>query len=781
MRIAVTSCSIIFVIFTFVSNAQTVGQDWAKRALLSSHSSSLNNSLVDSEEKKTSLNSDEQWQLASQDIIANGHRIYSIKMVDSNIVWMVSTTDAFPPPADAAPYVLKSLDGGKTWKQYIIPNTEGHFLFDISPVDANIAYVVANDEFQFEDVEDAIYKTEDGGETWNVVANYPYAPTLIHFFNTQEGWVLGGDTSNIVVMSVTADGGETWSHAGGKNWDIPEGRGLSEQDTTDRVATWGFSVNSVYETTDSVIIVGGLKSYWVSKDRGYNWEAISSPLINVGRLTSIVAIKDAQNFALASNATPALNLISPRMYVTDDGGENWKANFPIGHISAIQYLPGTENSYISVGHRNFGVGAVGTYRTDNLTVWRKVDDLPLIAMEFTGENKGVGALGNIPGLGDEGNVYTWKPKPAFNAKVESLFVPTYSIMSPRHVSDVGFAYGVNNIGRFNLDNVTVTLEVLRDSNVTYTDSKTINTIATDALRGVDFDYIPDEIGFYNYKFSFSQDDLGGTFFEDIQSFELSATTIAKDDGTMEGVLSWSNATREGYGYVGTTFELQQQDTLESILIAIDDLSERDATFYLSVYGFGEDGKPNDDALYQSEEILAAIALEGNPFYEYQLDTSLILPKGKYLFAGGQDRIQGKVYFSTDDSKTDSEDYWQISPTSANSRNWTNFPDIFVSTLGVRAKFTTIGILSNTENYRINSDLVDVFPIPFETQVSLIWKNSSSSQVQLQLYDIQGRLVWEKLTSRTPLIEQDFSALPNGTYFLKVTAGNLYQNLKIVKQ
>lgn len=728
----------------------------------------------------------EQWNLKAKGIIVESHRVYSVKMVDENIIWMVSTYDAFPPPENANPYIIKSLDGGTTWEQYKLPNTRGHYAFDIAPIDENTAYVVINDEDFRDDVyEDFIYKTTDGGSSWEIVDSYPHSPSFIHFFDQENGWVLGAENSNgFSVMSVTADGGATWNHAGGEDWVIPEGRNLPDLDSTAFIGTWAFSVNSNYEIVDSSIIIGGSKRYWISHDMGYNWQSFESPLFEDNRITTVVAMKDTTTLMLASNVDTLNNLAYNIAYTTTNGGETWTKSFPQTHLSAIHYLPNTENSFIAIGHANFGVGNYGTSRTDNLTGWRLVDDTRLLAMDLYGE-LGTAVLGYIPPWDELGDIYNWGDILDYDANIIKVYKPNYLINTPRNFTeDVIFDYEIQNKGRLELSNISVYQLVLKEGNIVYENTLSIEEpIQAATASSISFAYTPTEIGKYDYIISMNQAELGD-FFEDVLTFELSATTMARDDGTPEQLYGFGYGDPSWYGYYGSEFQLAQSDTLESITVFIRSeesirLDEAENTFNFSLTSFDELGQPNAIPFFKSAPL--AVADDVEFVYTYELPEPIVVPS-RFILAAGQDSLQGIVGFGFDEDNNN-EGYWITSPVAGGGYPWVNDPfDVGIApTLMIRPHFTAAETITSTQDFQASTWDVQVYPTVFRDHFTININHPTYQNLKLQLFDNNGKLLLDrKITNQISLIE-DLKNLPKGMYMLRLVTQGFQYATKVLKQ
>ena len=137
------------------------------------------------------LNLSAQWESFENNIIPTGFRMWSIKVAPDASVRATTTLDAFP-PAGEVPRVHRSVDEGQTWTISEIPEGLSTYGWDLSPVDLNTAYVALDTA--------GLFKTSDGGASWNKVESYPYQAVLVHLFNEDEGWVMGVDSIGFIVI-----------------------------------------------------------------------------------------------------------------------------------------------------------------------------------------------------------------------------------------------------------------------------------------------------------------------------------------------------------------------------------------------------------------------------------------------------------------------------------------------------------------------------------------------------------------------------------------------------
>jgi photosystem II stability/assembly factor-like uncharacterized protein len=175
--------------------------------------------------------------------------------------------------------VYKSLDGGATWQQMGLQNSEhiGRILIDVR--NSQVVYVAAEGPLWSSGGERGMYKTTDGGKTWKMILKIdedtgvtdaefdPSNPDIIYaaaYQRRRKTWALisGGPKSGIYK---SIDGGESWRRI---NVGLPQGD----------IGKIGLAVtpanpNVVYATIEAD---NANKGFYRSTDKGESWEKRNS-------------------------------------------------------------------------------------------------------------------------------------------------------------------------------------------------------------------------------------------------------------------------------------------------------------------------------------------------------------------------------------------------------------------------------------------------------------------------------------------------------------------------
>jgi photosystem II stability/assembly factor-like uncharacterized protein len=93
----------------------------------------------------------------------------AIYQANPDIVWVGTGEANTRNSVSVGDGVYRSIDGGKTWTHVGLEKSEHIYRIVLHPTDPNVAWVSALGRLWGENPERGIYKTEDGGKTWNLV------------------------------------------------------------------------------------------------------------------------------------------------------------------------------------------------------------------------------------------------------------------------------------------------------------------------------------------------------------------------------------------------------------------------------------------------------------------------------------------------------------------------------------------------------------------------------------------------------------------------------------
>lgn len=144
---------------------------------------------------------------------------------DPNIVYVGTGSDGLRSNVITGKGVYKSVDAGKSWKHIGLDDT-GHIgAVEIHPTNHNIVFVAAIGNANVPNPERGVYRTKDGGKTWEKVLFIseqtgaadlefmPSNPEIIYatvWLAERKPWtIISGGEENGVYKSV--DGGDTWT------------------------------------------------------------------------------------------------------------------------------------------------------------------------------------------------------------------------------------------------------------------------------------------------------------------------------------------------------------------------------------------------------------------------------------------------------------------------------------------------------------------------------------------------------------------------------------------
>jgi photosystem II stability/assembly factor-like uncharacterized protein len=181
-----------------------------------------------------------------------------LSAVDDNIIWVSGSSGT----------IGRSLDGGKSWEWSIVNGFEKRDFRDIEAFDSNSAIIIAVAEPA------NILKSTDGGKTWKTVFTDTTKGMFldaIDFSGNKNGIVVGDPQNGKLFLATTNDGGDSWTA-----W--PASSRLNANEGEAMFAASGSNVKLVSYPgsgkTDIFLVTGGLKSRLY-----HNNESLDLPII----------------------------------------------------------------------------------------------------------------------------------------------------------------------------------------------------------------------------------------------------------------------------------------------------------------------------------------------------------------------------------------------------------------------------------------------------------------------------------------------------------------------
>ncbi|MFF8097383.1 oxidoreductase [Streptomyces sp. NPDC016675] len=260
--------------------------------------------------------------------------------------------------------VLRTTDGGDTWRN-VSPPGAGELEFrDVEAFDARRAVVLAIGEGEAS----RVYRTDDGGATWT--ESFRNTDTrafydCLTFFDHRHGLAMSDPVDGRFRILATGDGGRSWK--------VLPSRGMPAAQQGEA----GFAASG------QCLVASGPKDVWLatggaararvlhSADRGLTWTAADVPVPagDPARGVFALAFRDRLH-GLAVGGDHRPDQSSPRAAArTTDGGRAWRpaGGPPPAYRSGVAWLPHSRTAALAVG-------PTGTdLTTDGGTTWRTLD------------------------------------------------------------------------------------------------------------------------------------------------------------------------------------------------------------------------------------------------------------------------------------------------------------------------------------------------------------------------------------------------------------------------
>ena len=260
-------------------------------------------------------------------IISSGNKasLRGLSVVDDRVVW-VSGSDGM---------IGKSIDSGNTWKWMQVKNFEKTDFRDIEAFDENIAVIMGVDFPAY------ILRTIDGGETWKLVYENNTKGIFLDamdFWNEQSGIVIGDPINNKFFIARTFNGGDKWQT-------LPENKYPVADSGEACFAASGTNIRKLGNDA-ACFVTGGLRSRLFIKDK-----IIELPIVQGVQTAGAnsIAIKNEKTFIVVGGDFTTPDSTYKNCAITKDAGKTWAqpAIQPNGYRSCIEYL--NKKNWITCG------------------------------------------------------------------------------------------------------------------------------------------------------------------------------------------------------------------------------------------------------------------------------------------------------------------------------------------------------------------------------------------------------------------------------------------------
>jgi photosystem II stability/assembly factor-like uncharacterized protein len=273
--------------------------------------------------------------------------IRGLSVVDDRVAWFSGSKG----------YVGRTINGGVTWSVQQVNDFEKVDFRSLYAFDS-LQAIIANAGSPA-----SILKTTDGGKTWKEVYHNDHADIFldgIDFWDDKRGIIYGDPINHRMEILKTHDGGNTWQ----------EGTKQHRPLLADGEASFAASGTGIrcFDKANVVIATGGTTSrLWLSRDGGETWHPIEVPIIQGKSTTGIFSIaQNKKKWLVVGGDFESDTLKLNHIFTGSAAGFDWKKpETPTGgYRSGAEYIKG--KTWIAVGQSGVDVS------TDDTKSWQPI-------------------------------------------------------------------------------------------------------------------------------------------------------------------------------------------------------------------------------------------------------------------------------------------------------------------------------------------------------------------------------------------------------------------------
>lgn len=248
-------------------------------------------------------------------------------VVNKNVIWASGTGGT----------VLRSVNGGESWKEITIPGQVENDFRSIHAWDEKRALVfgISGPDFGF--------LTEDGGKSWVVVYSNSIPGVFfdsVKFSDKKNGLAVSDQIEGKPLVIKTADGGKNWR----KIENLP-----ALQDGEAHFAASNTCIEFLPSGCAWIATGGSAARVFYSEDSGENWDVAETPMVQGGNSSGIFSISfknDLEGVIVGGTYDKPEQNVQIAAYTTN-GGRTWltSENMPREYRSCVQFVSNVNQGF----------------------------------------------------------------------------------------------------------------------------------------------------------------------------------------------------------------------------------------------------------------------------------------------------------------------------------------------------------------------------------------------------------------------------------------------------
>ncbi|MDQ3221990.1 MAG: hypothetical protein M3Q75_00705 [Gemmatimonadota bacterium] len=263
-------------------------------------------------------------------------RFFAVSPVNARVVWASAAGGTF----------ARTTNGGRTWTSGVVPGAETLQFRDVEGVSEKVAYLLSAGE----GANNRIYKTEDGGRTWDLQFQAP--PDTRFFYDCFDFWtpnrgITFADAVNGRFPVIKTTDGEHWRNIGTQLPPAQDGEA-------------GFAASGTCVTTQGgkrawIGTGGGAKArILATTNGGDSWTSHDVPILQGTPTSGVVSVdfRDPHHGILGGGDVVASDVPQNNVARSSDGGHTWiqATSTPFtGAVYGLSYVPSLKRTVVATG------------------------------------------------------------------------------------------------------------------------------------------------------------------------------------------------------------------------------------------------------------------------------------------------------------------------------------------------------------------------------------------------------------------------------------------------